>query len=524
MESIDNIRYNPKLSIEQNAKLNGLSGKSGEERIRYYIRANGIDRRHAKQVEIVNAIRRYLKKNPNATKLGASKDLPYGINTIRKYWDIAKTNGEVEQNPNKVSKRERLALEQERRRIEFLDSLPIEYIKEYLIKRESVNSLSPVKIDQVIETDNTGQCKAIILDFDKTLFNTSFGTEAREDKDWDEVYTHIPHFQLYDGWREVLKWCKENNVKVAIVSGAKTELINRTLEHHNVEVDAVVGYQFMKPKPSRRLVNLALKKLGGILRKNVLSIGDHILDMQMSENGRVRFVGAIWDNEHPEHVKELKKGQTISSPSEVIDLLKEMEVVEQPSNTYQVVRYNDRTSKSQSPFYGEIAYNDNYAYFYQGVSLSNWAMSVPAIPYDGHKFNSSEALFMYLKCKGMGSEKVALKVVQADNDESLVGNAKFDAVKKLGRTAKFDEAIYLEKREEWMYITLNAKYEADEEFRKTLMDERYRGKTFVEAADADPIWGIGTYITDEVMAFNEEVWMGTNLLGKTLTRVRDEHL
>lgn len=524
MESIDNIKYNPKLSIEQNAKLNGLSGDSGKERIRYYIRANGIDRRQAKKVEIVNAVRKYLKKNPNATKLGASKDLPFGINTIRKYWDIAKTNGEVEQNPNKASKRERLAQEQERRRIEFLDSLPIEYIKEYLIHRESSVSVVPTKIDQVAEATGMGQCRALIIDFDKTLFNTSFGKEAREDKDWENVYTYIPQFELYDGWREVLKWCKENNVKVAIVSGAKAELINRTLEYHNVEVDAVVGFQLYQQKPSRRLVNQALKKLGGVLRKNVLSIGNHILDKQMSYNGRVRFVGAIWDNEYPEHVEELKKGQTISSPSEVIDLLKEMEVVEQPINTYQVVKYNERTSKSQSPFYGEIAYNDSYAYFYQGVSLSNWAMSVPSIPYDGHKFNSSEALYMYLKCKGMGSEKVALKIVQADNDDSLQGNAKFDAVKQLGRKAKFNKAIYFEKREEWMHIALNAKYEVDEEFRKTLMDERYKGKTFVEASESDDIWGIGSYITDEVMAFNKDVWMGTNLLGKTLTRVRDEHL
>lgn len=129
MESIDNIKYNPKLSIKLNAKLNGLSGKSGEERIRYYIRANGVDKRHAKQVVIVNAIRKYLKKRPDATKLGASKDLPYGLNTIRKYWYIAKNDGEVVQNPNKASKRKRLAQEQERRRIEFLDSLRLNILK-----------------------------------------------------------------------------------------------------------------------------------------------------------------------------------------------------------------------------------------------------------------------------------------------------------------------------------------------------------------------------------------------------------
>ena len=518
MANESKIVYNPSLSIRENARRN----KCSEDGIRYYIRTRGIDRRYSEKMAIIETIRKHLKKHPNATKLGTAKATKLGTNTVRKYWDIARSNESIEQNPKKAQQRETIQLEQERKRIKFLDSLPIEYIKDYLSKRESVTT-EAIK-PQVTETGCLGQYKALIVDFDKTLFNTSFGTDAREDKDWDKVYTYIPQFQLYDGWREVLKWCKENNVKVAIVSGAKTELITRTLEYHNVEVDAIVGFQLYQQKPSRRLVNQALKKLGGILRKNVLSIGDHVLDKQMSDNGRVRFVGAIWDNEHPEHVDELKKGQTISSPKEIIELLKGMDLTELPKLNYNVVKYNERTSKSQSPFYGEIAYNDNYAYFYQGVSLSNWAISVPAITYDGHKFNSSEALFMYLKCKGMGSEKVALKVVQADNDESLVGNAKFDAVKKLGRTAKFNKAIYFEKREEWMYISLNAKYEADEEFRKTLMDERYRGKTFVEAADGDDIWGIGSYITDEVMAFNEDVWMGTNLLGQTLTRVRDEHL
>ena len=518
MANKSKIVYNPSLSITENARRN----KCSENGIRYYIRTRGIDRRHSEKMAIIETIRKYLKKHPNATKLGTAKATKLGTNTVRKYWDIAQSNESIEQNPKKIQQREAIRIEQEKRRVEFLDSLTIDYIKDYLAKRESATLWEARP--PVTENISSGQCRALIIDFDKTLFNTSFGTEAREAKDWDKVYTYIPQFQLYDGWREVLKWCRENNVKVAIVSGAKTELITRTLRYHNVEVDAVVGFQLYQQKPSRRLVNQALKKLGGILRKNVLSIGDHFLDKQMSDNGRVRFVGAMWDNEHPEHKEELKKGETISSPSEVIDLLKGMQVVGQPVNTYQVVKYNERTSKSQSPFYGEIAFNDNFAYFYQGVSLSNWAISVPAIPYDGHKFNSSEALFMYLKCKEMGSEKIALKIVEVDNDESLQGNAKFDAVKKLGRKAKFNEAVYLAKREEWMYITLNAKYETDEEFRKTLMDERYRGKTFVEAADADPIWGIGTYITDEVMAFNKEVWMGMNLLGKTLTRVRDEHL
>ena len=510
------IVYYPNKTIKQNAKINGCT----EDGIRYYIRTRGIDRRYDDRLPYIEKIRKYLKKHPDATKIGTAKALKLGINTIRKYWDIAKGTQIAEVNKTKASIRQH----REQKITDFLDSLPLEYLKLYIAKRETLaGSLNPIE-ELVSPVSGTGQCKALIIDFDKTLFNTSFGKEAREDKDWDKVYTYIPQFELYEGWRDVLKWCKDNNVKVAIVSGAKSELIKRTLEYHNVEVDALVGFQRYQQKPSRRLVNQALKKLGGVLRKNVLSIGDHILDKQMSKNGRVRFIGAMWDNEHPEHIEELKKGETISSPTEVIDLLKAMEVVEQPRSAYKVVRYNDRTSKSQSPFYGEIAYNDKYVYFYQGVSLSNWAMSVPAIPYDGHKFNASESLYMYLKCKGMGSEKVALKIVEADNDESLVGNAKFDAVKQLGRKAKFNKDVYMSKREEWMYLTIQAKFDADLEFRNTLMDDRYKGKTFVEAADADDIWGIGTYITDEVLAFGEDVWMGMNLLGKVLTKVRDEHL
>lgn len=515
MSRKSSIVYYPNKTIKQNAKINGCT----EDGIRYYIRTRGIDRRYNERLPYIEKIRKYLKKHPDATKIGTARALKLGINTIRKYWDIAKGTQIAEENKTKASIRQH----REQRTIDFLDSLSLEYLKAYISKRETPSE--PVEsIEEAANTALNGQSRALILDFDKTLFNTSVSNEAREAKDWDKVYSMIPQYTLYEGWREVLKWAKEHNVKVAIVSGAKTELITKTLEYHKVEVDAVVGFQLYQQKPSRRLVNQALKKLGGILRKNVISIGDHILDKQMSYNGRVRFVGAIWDCEHPEHIEELKKGTTISKPIDVIDLLKGTEVVEMPKNSYKVVKYNDRTSKNQSPFYGEIAYNDTHVYFYQGVSLSNWAMSIPAIPYDGHKFNSSEALFMYLKCKGMGSEKVALKIVEADNDDSLVGNAKFDAVKQLGRKAKFNKDIYMEKREEWMYLTIKAKYEADIEFRRTLMDERYRGKTFVEAADADDIWGIGTYITDEVLAFNEDVWMGQNLLGRALTRVRDEHL
>ena len=46
-------------------------------------------------------------------------------------------------------------------------------------------------------------------------------------------------------------------------------------------------------------------------KEEVVSIGDSALDMQMSVNGGVRFIGAIWDCEKEESLAELQQGITI---------------------------------------------------------------------------------------------------------------------------------------------------------------------------------------------------------------------
>lgn len=170
-----------------------------------------------------------------------------------------------------------------------------------------------------------------------------------------------------------------------------------------------------------------------------------------------------------------------------------------------------------------IKCSGKFAYFYMDTPLSNWWTS-PPIPYDGHYFTSSEAVFMYLKAKGMGDNEYALKIVEADNDTILTEKERFSKVKKLGKKCMFDETTYLEKREEWMYTALLSKFEADETFRDTLMKEEYLDLTFVEASPWDAIWGIKSRATKKVLEEGESSWKGLNLLGKLLTRLRDENL
>ena len=58
------------------------------------------------------------------------------------------------------------------------------------------------------------------------------------------------------------------------------------------------------------LVEMALNKLH-VNKENVISIGDSIIDREMSKNGEVKFLGAIWDSQE---VEELKTGEIIDSP------------------------------------------------------------------------------------------------------------------------------------------------------------------------------------------------------------------
>jgi phosphoglycolate phosphatase-like HAD superfamily hydrolase len=59
---------------------------------------------------------------------------------------------------------------------------------------------------------------------------------------------------------------------------------------------------------------MILKKLN-VKCDEVISIGDSIIDKQMSDNGGVRFIGAIWDSED---IDELQSCVCITTPSDIM--------------------------------------------------------------------------------------------------------------------------------------------------------------------------------------------------------------
>ena len=356
--------------------------------------------------------------------------------------------------------------------------------------------------------------KAIIVEFDNCVFDTSVDDEVRKAKgakitNWNKFYKeYIPQYRLHDGWRKVFEWADANGVLIGVLGKAKTDLVRRTFEANNIRCNAIEyasnasrqhGYDVidgLKVRPEQVLCYISGSKQG----------------VKQAKESGFRFLAATWD---AKDIDALKNEQTISCPAEIIDALNNQSTQEPVAAPNEPKKQIDL---------GNIKCSNGYAYFFQDTPLSNWWRSTPSIPYDGHKFTSSEALFMYLKAKGMGDDECALKIVEADNDTSLTEKKRFALVKKLGRQCKFNEATYLEMREEWMRTALAAKFKIDMAFRDVLMAQEFYGLTFVEASPFDAVWGIKTSATKKVLAEGEAAWKGLNLLGKLLTKLRDENL
>ena len=155
-----------------------------------------------------------------------------------------------------------------------------------------------------------------------------------------------------------------------------------------------------------------------------------------------------------------------------------------------------------------IKVTDKMVLFWQADSVfSNWH---PAeFTYDGEKFENSEACFIYRKCQTFGDTETIYELLDCQGP---------GYVKRLGREiAWFNEAKWVEVREQCMYDACFAKFSQNEDMKKALLDTGDR--EIVEASPYDTIWGIGLRPDDDKALYRTN-WKGLNLLGKVLMKVR----
>lgn len=149
-----------------------------------------------------------------------------------------------------------------------------------------------------------------------------------------------------------------------------------------------------------------------------------------------------------------------------------------------------------------------YKFFWSGP-LSQWHRS--NFKLGGVAFVTAEQAMNYLKACLFKGEKIAARNLNTPDP---------GAQKALGRKVRgFDERTWRKQREEVVNRASHAKFDQNEGLRRTLFQSA--GLELVEASPVDTIWGIGLSARD-ARTHPPANWPGLNMLGKTLTRIRDE--
>lgn len=150
---------------------------------------------------------------------------------------------------------------------------------------------------------------------------------------------------------------------------------------------------------------------------------------------------------------------------------------------------------------------ERFTFFWRGP-FSQWHAS--PFTRKGLRFVTAEQFMMHEKARLFGDEETAGQILRSDSPRQQ---------KALGRKVRgFDETVWRANREQIVFAGNQAKFEQNPELRALLLATR--GTTLVEASPYDRIWGIGL-AEDDPRALHRATWLGLNLLGEILTRLRD---
>lgn len=152
--------------------------------------------------------------------------------------------------------------------------------------------------------------------------------------------------------------------------------------------------------------------------------------------------------------------------------------------------------------------NDKYEFFYGGP-FSQWYKHKFKV--DGVEYNTAEQYMMAMKAHYFGDTEIEKRIL-ATNDPS--------EQKALGRQVEgFDKEAWDAVSRGFVYKGNMAKFTSDPGLQSILLATG--DKELVEASPFDTIWGIGIGMKDP-KRLDKANWRGTNWLGETLMKVRND--
>lgn len=150
---------------------------------------------------------------------------------------------------------------------------------------------------------------------------------------------------------------------------------------------------------------------------------------------------------------------------------------------------------------------ESFTFFWKH-RLSQWHRAPFVI--GGVTFNYAEQYMMYAKALLFQDHSTAARILAAESPQEH---------QALGREVRgFEETVWGLFREGIVYAGNLARFQQNPDQRELLFSTR--GTTLVEASPHDQVWGIGLK-ADDPRALDRSQWLGLNLLGEALTRVRE---
>ena len=166
--------------------------------------------------------------------------------------------------------------------------------------------------------------KGVIFDLDQTIIDTSCAELDRKNRNWQIVYSKIPHFRIYDQVKEVINWILEQNFQICIVTKSPSNYCEKILKDWDININLKVCYHdVVNQKPSSEPIEKALN-LMNLSANEVISLGDQKNDIIASNSANVLSVACLWGALNLDELKKSNPNFIINEPVEIIDIIKKL--------------------------------------------------------------------------------------------------------------------------------------------------------------------------------------------------------